>query len=236
MEENRETQWCFTWSEGCHSRITNPFKGKILSGATISFWARVPSFFSLKNHSSFLTFLGDLKYLEHPSYPVTGVNDVLTTPFLEITCDGRISFQEAYDNTFAKDMGYTEDQYSGDIPPYRHSLGRRWEHITISITNETIDFYVNGVKLEYPTVYEGKRFNGGNGSNGNSGMSKLLDFISDSDTNLFLGLTILNADGQCDSILYDAISFYDEAVDENGALELFQEAVSLYSEQQKQDI
>lgn len=227
VSTSKEIQWCFTWTDGCYSMITNPFVGKQLEGATIAFWAKVPNYFTLRNEAAFMSFLGDLKYMQNPQYHVEDVNDVTTTTYLEINTNARIAFQEAYDNTYLKDMMYKFEDYSPYMDPYRHGLGRRWEYITLSFTNDGIEMYINGTKLEYPKIYKGKRFNGGNGNPGNDTGIKLMDFLSDEDTNIFLGLSILNPESQCEQILYDAICFYDEAVDDEGAKKLFEEATQI---------
>lgn len=231
---NNIPQWCFTWSEGVRSMLTNPFKGLKLEGATIAFWMRVPSYFTLVNHSAILTFLGDLKHYKHPDPNVetNSSNDAITTPFLTIEASGDVYFQEAYMNILAQTINGAATTYSQNIPPYRKSLGRRWEYIVFSITNEGIETYINGVKVNYDMVYKGKRFNGGNGNPGNAGMSTLMDFISDEDTNLYLGLTILNGEGKSDQIMYDNVTFYDEAVNEEEALQLFHDEIESFKEKQ----
>ncbi len=231
---NREAQWCFTWSEGAKSILTNPFRGMELSeGCTISFWMRIPNYFSLTERNAIMTFLGDLKWYEHPDQNCIHSieNSVKTTPYLTFETNLCIGFQEAYQNIYCKDTESFRTTYSTIIPPYRKALGRKWEFITYSITDEDIETYVNGQKVAYETIYKGKRFNGGNGQPGNSGMHTLTEFLSDEDTNLFLGLTITSDEGKCDQIMYKDINFYDSAASEEEAVALFHEAISAYKPQ-----
>lgn len=229
--DNREAQWCFTWSEGVDGLVTNPFKGKDISnGCTIAFWMRVPTYFSLIDRNAIMTFLGDLKMYEHPDQacPHNLENSVKTTPYLTFETNLCIGFQEAYDNTYYKESESFYTTYSTVIPPYRKALGTKWEFVVFSITNDGIETYINGQKVEYTIVYKGKRFNGGNGEPGNSGMCTLTEFLSAEDTNLFLGLTITSDKGKCDQIMYKDINFYDSAASEAEATELFHDAVAMY--------
>lgn len=231
---NRIPQWSFTWSEGARSMITNPFKGiHLTEGCTISFWMRVPSYFSLVDRNAIMTFLGDLKWYEHPDLNCLHnmENSVKTTPYLTFETNLCIGFQDAYQNWYCKELEGSYSTYSTQIPPYRKALGRKWEFITYSITDEGIDTYINGQKVEYTMVYKGKRFNGGNGEPGNSGMCTLTEFLSAEDTNLFLGLTITSDEGKCDQIMYKDINFYDSAASEEEAVELFNEAIAMYQKQ-----
>lgn len=231
---NRIPQWCFTWSEGVRSMITNPFKGMDLSeGCTISFWMRVPSYFSLTERNAVMTFLGNLKWYEHPDPDCLHnmENSVKTTPYLTFETNLCIGFQDAYQNWYCKETERFYKTYEATIPPYRKSLGRKWEYLTYSITDEGIDTYINGQKVEYETEYKGKRFNGGNGQPGNFGMCTLTEFLSDEDTNLFLGLTITSDEGKCDQIMYKDINFYSSAASDKEASELFEEAVNMYQHQ-----
>lgn len=229
---NRQTQWVFTWSEGARSLLTNPFKGKDISnGCTMSMWIRVPSFFALTERSALFTFLGDLKYYEFPDPNVLHniENDVWTTPYLTVDAGLNIAFQEAYQNWYAKELKDSYTTFEPTIPPYRRSLGRKWEHLVFSFTDEGIETYINGTKVDYDIEFKGKRFHGGNGEPGNSGMCKLTEFLSAEDTNLFLGLTILNDTGKCDQIMYKNIRFYDNAANADKALDIFKEEVALFS-------
>lgn len=229
---NRIPQWTFTWSEGVRSMIANPFKGKALEGCTISMWVRVPSYFSLTERSALFTFLGTLNHYEHPDPNLLHniENDTWTTPYLTIDAALNIGFQESHQNWYAKELEGATTTFQSTIPPYRKALGRKWEFMTFVFTNEEINTYVNGVKIEYTMEYKGKRFNGGNGEPGNSGMCTLMEFLTSEDTNLYLGLTITSDEGKCDQIMYKNIAFYDEAANDEEAVNLFYEEIELFNQ------
>lgn len=222
---NEEQQHSFIYTAGVESIITNPFKGLELNGATISMWIRVPNFSSLNRRSAILTFLGDLTHYDHPTQPDGIANDVLTTPYLTIEANSNIYFNEAYYNNYCKYLEGADCVSEATIEPYRKGLGRRWEHFIFTFTNEGIETYINGVKVEYTTEYKGKRFNTGE-------LSSLMQFLTNEKTNLFLGLTILGDSlcSQCDMIMYDNIRFFDECLSEEKAKELFEEEIELYNQ------
>lgn len=217
------------------NKISNCFVGQDNSdGLSLSFWLRCYADSSdMIYDTGIFTFLGD--YEKHYFDTLSKEEDkeyVKFTSSLHLDLSMCVRYEEAFYNTFSKkrNNSYKSTGRSKDVMKGLFRMSKNWCHIIVSFSNDDIDVYVNGHKVDdYYEVKRGKRF--GSECNINELVKQcrtsILDFLVDTKTNLYLGAT-LNRDKISAPLLFDDITFWDESVEsEEQAYEMFQEAITI---------
>ena len=165
-------------------KFPNPFKGKNMSGVTISYWIKVPSEKAagvtdgevdetLGVASGIVGFVdSEVRSVQHPDAEIGGHSDQWYSgrTFLGITAQPCVYFNQIHHNSITSID--TDAKLGYDIGT--------WKYCAISITNEEVKTYIDG-KLIQTDIAKGKRFlNSDEYENpGNEGMPFLMDFLSD---------------------------------------------------------
>ncbi len=166
-------------------KFTNPFKGRSLSGVTISMWVKVPTEKAagingdgevdetLAVASGLVGFVDDKeRTLRHPDCEYGGHSDQMYTgrTFLGITAQPCVYFNQVHHNSICS---IDEDATLAD------SVGV-WKYLAVSITNKEVTCYVDGQQVKGSAVTKGKRFlsSDEHDNPGNEGMPFLLDFLA----------------------------------------------------------
>lgn len=175
-------------------KFDNPFKGKSLSGVTIAYWIKVPSEVaagvsddgevdeSFNLASGIVGFVDDKeRTLQHPDCAVGGHSDQFYTgrSFLGITAQPNVYFNQIHHNSITVLDTDATIAYKPNV----------WQYCAVSISNEDVKLYVDGVLLKKTETTKGKRFlNSDEYENpGNEGMPFLMDFLSDNMSYTFGG-------------------------------------------------
>lgn len=200
--------------------IVNPFAGvDISNGCAISMWVRYMNPNMKSGKYGLLLFVDPYQEHIHPNPNYDG-GPLRSNRFLYVHTNLDTLFEALFMNKFY-----------GENKTELKSFEFNWNHLIFSFTNEGINVYLNGEPLEL-NEFRGKRFH----TNENEGEFNKLgftitDFLSQEDTCLFLGTTLVyeskNLDLVSDSILYDDITFYQNPVDEGIAKEMFSEALRI---------
>lgn len=198
--------------------IENPFIGQDLSnGATMTFWAKMPDVSTLYNKRGLISFIKDLNLYNHPTHP--NAPQVLFQPYLYINCMGDMMYDNAWYNGMWKGVDVTKVLETRRIA----RTGKNWEHFIISFTDDDIVIYINGILYDVYTednLSKAKNFNKPN-------TETITDMISNSNTQIFLAITLKNEETFSDAILYDDITFYAQSVTDAEAKELYEEALTI---------
>lgn len=174
-------------------KFTNPFKGKSMSGVTISYWIKVPSETAagvvdgevdetLNVASGIVGFVDSQeRKLQHPDCEVGGHSDQWYSgrTFLGITAQPNVYFNQIHHNSISSiDTDATIAYNPG-----------KWQYCAVSITNDTVKTYVDGKLVKSAEIAKGKRFlNSDEYENpGNDGMPFLMDYLSDNMSYTFGG-------------------------------------------------
>lgn len=179
-----EHSWRIEQGSPSSLKFTNPFKNRSLSGATISFWVKLPDVKAadvvdgdISNgpgvSNGIIGFVdSEFRYLRHPDCTYGGHSDDMWggRSFFGITAKPSAYFAQIHHNwIIANDPNAS----------LAHDIGT-WQYCAVSITNNTIKIYLNGKEVNTVEVSKGKRFFGSEEykNPGNEGMPFLLDFLS----------------------------------------------------------
>lgn len=233
---HREYKTFFLISQALkYNMISNCFKGHDLSnGAALSFWIRG----NLEDYTKFnifslLLFIGD--YEKHYFDQSAKDNDneyVLTTPYLYVTNSLGVYYKEAFDNKYKLENDLIlkpELNTSKEICKAFYRSNKQWIHVILSITNDGIVPYVNGLRIPVLNEDIGAKFKDNEDFPVDEFKYRtpILDFISNEKTNLFLN-TSINASISNHSMLFDDVTFYKNSVsDDNEAMSIFNEALEI---------
>lgn len=188
-----EHSWKISKGSPSSLKFTNPFKGRSLTGATISFWIK------MSNEKAGGVVDGDVdegsgisggivgfvdsefRLLQHPDCAIGGHSDCWWggQSCFGITAKPSAYFAQIHHNwILAADPEAT----------LAYDLGT-WKYCAVAITNDTIKFYINGQEVKSTEVNKGKRFWGSDEykNPGNEGMPFLLDFLCDNMSYTFGG-------------------------------------------------
>lgn len=217
----------FLHSDGMNNKISNCFQGQDLSdGATLSFWVRYHDRDAVIRNCGLITFLGD--YEKH-YFNAKGRREdneyVDYTTHLSLTTGLNLHYDEAFHNTYeGTSRIYPSPDTRIDRCLYRS--GKAWMHVSLSFTNDDIRCYINGMPVSYD-VKKGKRFGIQDNCSELWERTKILDFLSDENTTLYLSLS-LDETKISEMMLFDDITFWDSAIkNDTQAMELFEEAARI---------
>ena len=217
----------FLHTDAMDNKISNCFQGRDLhNGASLSFWVRYHDRDTVIRDVGLITFLGD--YKKHYFDPESRKADkeyVDYTTHLSLTTGMNINYDDAFQNTYE---GISEIYPSPDprIDKRLYRSGKAWMHVAISFTNDRIRCYINGIPVSYD-VTKGKRFGLQDERSELQERTKILDFLADEKTTLYLSLT-LDETKTSEMMLFDDITFWDSSIKNNEqAMELFEEACSI---------
>ncbi len=188
-----EHSWRIEQGSPSSLKFTNPFKNRSLSGATISFWVKLPNEKAggVENGSiddgpgssgGIIGFVdSEFRNLRHPDCTYGGHSDDMWggRSFFGITAKPSAYFSQIHHNwIIASDADAS----------LTYDIGT-WKYCALAITNETIKIYLDGKELDATEINKGKRFLGSEEyqNPGNEGMPFLLDFLSNNMSYTFGG-------------------------------------------------
>ncbi len=188
-----EHSWRIDEGSPSSLKFTNPFKGRSLSGATISFWIKLPNEKaggvvngSVDTSGSVANGIvgfvdSEFRLMQHPDCADGGHSSDWwgSRTLFGITAQPWAYFAQIHHNwIISNDTDAT----------LSYNIGT-WRYCAVSITNESIKLYVDGKPVEFADQTKGKRFLGSPEYNnpGNSGMPFLLDFLCDNMSYTFGG-------------------------------------------------
>ena len=189
-----ERSWTIVEGSPSSLKFANPFKGRSLTGATISFWVKLPSEEAgdvvddeTDNgpgvSNGIVGFVdSEFRTMVHPDCKDGGHSDIVergSRTFFGISAKPAAYFSQIHHNwLWAVDTDAT----------LSYNIGT-WQYCAVSITNETMKWYINGKALNSNEIQMGKRFykNPVYESPGNEGMPFLLDFLCDNMSYTFGG-------------------------------------------------
>lgn len=188
-----EHSWRIEQGSPSSLKFPNPFKNRSLSGATVSFWVKMP------NEKAGGVVDGDVddgpgisgglvgfvdsefRYLRHPDCTYGGHSDDMWggRSFFGITAKPSAYFAQIHHNWI---MAVDPDANLA------YDIGT-WKYCAVAITNEMIKIYIDGKEVKSTEVNKGKRFLGSEEykNPGNEGMPFLLDFLSNNMSYTFGG-------------------------------------------------
>lgn len=218
----------FLYTDGMENKISNCFRGQDLSnGATLSFWVRYHDQNAVIRDVGLITFLGDYEKHYFDSEGREADKEYVDyTTHLSLTTGLNLSYDDAFQNTYSA----VSEIYPSPDPRIDQRLyrsGKAWMHVAVSFTNEEMRCYINGMPVSYYDVKKGKRFGVQDGRDELKERKKILDFLSEETTTLYLSLTLGEAKTS-EMMLFDDITFWDAAIESDfQAMELFEEAASI---------
>lgn len=188
-----EHSWRIEQGSPSSLKFPNPFKNRSLSGATISFWVKLPNEKAAGvangnisdgpgTSGGIVGFVdSEFRYLRHPDCTYGGHSDDMWggRSFFGITAKPSAYFAQIHHNWIIADD--TDASFA-------YNCGT-WQYCAMSITNNTIKIYINGKEAESLEENKGKRFFGSDEyeNPGNEGMPFLLDFLSNNMSYTFGG-------------------------------------------------
>lgn len=123
--------------------IANPFAGKDLEGATISFWTkqakRSGKTSTGDETTPIMSLIDESKMINHLKAEAKGE----AWSMLSLTSDGVAAFVEGFSNDQVKGKLKNQYTYTMGKDDYKHNV-MEWYNITLVMTNGGIDMYVNG--------------------------------------------------------------------------------------------
>lgn len=188
-----EHSWKISKGSPSSLKFTNPFKGRSLTGATISFWVKMSNEKAggivdgevdegTGVSGGIVGFVdSEFRLLQHPDCTVGGHSDCWWggQSCFGITAKPAAYFAQIHHNwILATD---TDAMLADEM--------NTWRYCAVSITNETIKFYLDGKFVKSTEINKGKRFWGSDEyyNPGNEGMPFLLDFLCDNMSYTFGG-------------------------------------------------
>ncbi len=209
-----EHSWRIDEGSPSSLKFTNPFNGRSLSGATISFWIKLP------NEKAGGVVDGDVDDVYGISGGVVGFVDSEVRNLQHPDCEygghsdswwgGRTCF-----GITAKPCAYFVQIHHNWISAtdteasLAYDIGT-WKYCAMAITNETIKIYIDGKEVKSTEIGKGKRFLGSDEYNnpGNQGMPYLLDFLCNNMSYTFggkAGTTVLIDKNSKQSVTYGKV-------------------------------
>lgn len=188
-----EHSWKINNGSPSSLKFTNPYKGRSLNGATISFWIKLPNeeaggvtdgevCVGTGLSSGIVGFVdSEFRLLQHPDCKDGGHSDDW---WGGRTCFGITAKPSAYFAQIHHNWILADDTDA----TLAYDIGT-WKYCAMAITNDNIKTYVNGELVKTSEVNRGKRFLGSDeyDNPGNSGMPFLLDFLCDNMSYTFGG-------------------------------------------------
>ncbi len=186
------------------SVVNNPFKGQVLNGATVGFWFKVGSdnANAVANPMN-MVFFDTRKEIYDPKSekdPISNCSWLYMTNNLNAVFSegGNFEAAKSLKNTFTFGLSTAESEKATQA-------SADWQYVTLSMTCNGIEVYVNGEKLEngaadkYGTRFcdgfftnlmdrsDPTKLNGKFGATNNQGANLLTGFLGFADTDLYFG-------------------------------------------------
>lgn len=182
------------------AKIDNPFAGKNLQGATIGYWIKQDD----TDKTSAISFMDEEKPIYHPKGSIETAASIL---YVENA--GESIYAEGYSEASVcnsvQNLFYTALDKEGKTALLNETA--EWMYITLTMTNDGINYYINGEPLEkrgttYTTrnsrfldgYYQSQRDAedvtakyGVFGTINNQGTTTLMEFLTAEDTAIYLG-------------------------------------------------
>ena len=188
-----ENSWYIDEGSPSSLKFTNPFKGKSLSGVTISYWVKLPNEKAGGVTDGEVDETGgvangivgfvdtEMRNLQHPDCQYGGHSDLWWggRTFFGITAQPYAYFAQIHHNSIV----------ANDVDATTSYELNKWQYVSVAITNDTIKMYIDGKPLTQTEVHKSKRFWGSEEyeNPGNEGMPFLLDFLADNMSYTFGG-------------------------------------------------
>lgn len=243
-------------TESSGAKIANPFAGKDLTGATVSYWMKAESEeVSKKGEVSYtatigLGFMDAPKELYHAKMQEATKYTKASTALYAMT-DGFAVFSEGY--TDVKVPETLKNQFARavdaeDAAALIADNDGEWHLYTMVLTNKEVKYYVDGVKLENTSIDKAPRFFDGYyqrvqdalddnelyGGSGNSGATALLTFLSYEDTDMYVAFANANKSAStymaCSDAYFGEIECYDAALTDEQVAEVYAKQTEKYPE------
>lgn len=234
---------------------TNPFAGKELTGATISYWMKADT--KEVNEKT-----GEVTY--SPSVGVSfvdGAKEMYHAKMQEVSkytkassilygkTDGYAAFEEGTTDTKVPTTlknGYVRSLATEDADMVMETNDGDWHFYTMVVTNKEIEYYVDGVKLDNEYLFKLPRFFDGYyqrtqdskdnneiyGGTGNTGATALLTFLTYADTEMYLAYANVSMSSStyqtCGDAYFGEIACYDAALTDEQVAEVYNEQLVKY--------
>lgn len=238
---------------------SNPFAGKELTGATVSYWMKADSKVveekrgeTITTYSSTigLSFIDQPKKMYHSKMQESAKNTEAFSIIYGAT-NGMAVFQEG---TSAANVPETlKNQYTTSLSDEGaasiiETNDGAWHLYTMVMTNKSIKYYIDGVLQENENVNQGPRFFDGYyqrmqdttdnnevyGGAGNSGATSLLAFLTYEDTDMYLAYANVSKSNTqyqvCANAYFGEIVCYDEALSDEQVAKVYETQTEKYPE------
>lgn len=238
------------------AKLANPFAGKELSGATISYWMKAEASETDKkgvvtySSTAGVSFIDAPKELYHSKMQEATKYTKASTVLYGMT-DGFATFSEGY--TDVKVPETLKNQFSRSLEAEAatkmlENNDGDWHLYTLVVTNKEIKYYVDGVILEDVSIDRGPRFfdgyyqktrdiadnNATYGGAGNHGATALLTFLTYEDTSMYVAYINQNKSAstyqQCADAYFGEIACYDAALTDEQVASIYNEQLEKYPE------
>lgn len=234
----------------------NPFAGKDLSGATISYWMKAEGKEVSKkgevtyNNSIGVSFIDTPKEMFHDKMQEATKN-TLAYSILCGKTDGSAVFQEGTSDvkvpTTLKNQFTTALDEAGALQTLTDNEAE-WHLYTMVVTNKGITYYIDGVKIENMSIDKGPRFFDGYyqrmqdasddnalyGGSGNAGATALLTFLTYEDTAMYVAYANQPMSAStyqpCADAYFGEIACYDVALTAEQVTAVYNEQLEKYPE------
>lgn len=243
-------------TETSGAKLANPFAGKDLSGATISYWMKAEASETDKkgevtySTTAGVSFIDAPKELYHSKMQEATKYTKASTVLYGMT-DGFATFSEGY--TDVKVPETLKNQFSRSLEAEAAAKmisdnDGDWHLYTMVVTNKEIKYYVDGVKLDDVSIDRGPRFfdgyyqktrdiadnNATYGGAGNHGATALLTFLTYEDTSMYVAYINQNKSAstyqQCTDAYFGEIACYDAALTDEQVASIYNEQIEKYPE------
>lgn len=234
----------------------NPFAGKKLSGATISYWMKAESkTVDKKGNVSYaatlgVSFVDTAKELYHSKMQENTKYTKASTVLYGMT-DGFAVFAEG--DTDVNVPKTLKNRYARSLSDEKatemvEANDGQWHLYTMVLTNKEIKYYIDGVALADESVDKGPRFFDGYyqtnrdildnnmvyGGSGNYGATALLSFLTYEDTDMYVAYANQSMSSStytaCSDAYFGEIACYDAALTDTQVAEIYNAQLEKYPE------
>ena len=235
----------------------NPFAGKDLEGATVSYWMKADgkevnekSGEVTYNSTVGISFIDTPKEMYHAKMQ-EATKGTLAFSVLYAKTDGFACFQEGSSDVKVPDTlknQFSRNVSAEDATKLLTDNDGAWHLYTMVITNKEVKYYVDGVKLDNVSIDKGPRFFDGYyqrmqdfaddnvfyGGSGNAGATALLTFLTYEDTAMYVAYANQAKSSStyqvCTDAYFGEIECYDVALTDEQVAEVYSKQLEKYPE------